>query len=494
MKFYYLLKFLILGATLCSMMLVLSAHSQNFQGLVYFQSYNYPDLYIRHRDGLGYIESANDDLARQDITFRIVLGLADRNCNSFESVNFPNHFLRHQNFRLNLSESVDEQLFREDATFCIVPGLFDNNGYSFKSFNFPTHYIRHRNFQLWLDAPDGSDLFRKDATFIFTTPFETAQNNVDFEKPPPLHSFQGLASFQSYNYPDLYMRHRDGLGYIESANDDPTRQDITFRIVPGLADRNCNSFESVNFPNHFLRHQDFRLRLSKSLNDQLFREDATFCIVPGLFDSNGYSFKSFNFPTHYIRHRNFQLWLDAPDGSDLFRKDATFTFITAQNNADFGEQASPLGQGYTVEDCSLQEVRTINAAHGSCSFKIDFEQDDGLAVGDVNGDGIAEIVHGDRDDWIRVYNMRGNKLGEFPVDFEQDDGLAVGDVNGDGIAEVIHGDRDDWIRVYDMRGNKLREFPVDFEQDDGLTVGDVNGDGASEIIHGDRDDGIIIFW
>ncbi|WP_235147930.1 AbfB domain-containing protein [Fischerella thermalis] len=51
-----------------------------------------------------------------------------------------------------------------------MPGLFDNNASSFESLNFPGHYIRHKNFELWIDASDGSDLFRKDATFSITTP------------------------------------------------------------------------------------------------------------------------------------------------------------------------------------------------------------------------------------------------------------------------------------------------------------------------------------
>jgi len=137
---------------------------------VSFQSSNYSDRYIRHRNALGFIEPATDDLAKQDASFKIVPGLAGR-CVSLESHNFSNHFLRHERYRLKLALATDEQLFREDATFCIVTGLADANGVSFESVNSSNnYYIRHRNFELWLDRYDGSDVFRKDATFVVRLP------------------------------------------------------------------------------------------------------------------------------------------------------------------------------------------------------------------------------------------------------------------------------------------------------------------------------------
>jgi hypothetical protein len=130
-------------------------------------------------------------------------------------------------------------------------------------------------------------------------------------------------SFESYNFPGRYIRHRDSLGYVEKLQDRLAKKDATFRIVPGLAGK-CRSFESVNYPNHFLRHQNFRLKLAQRSNDQLFLEDATFCFVPGLADATWYSFESVNLPGHYIRNKNFELWLERNDGSKLFREGATF--------------------------------------------------------------------------------------------------------------------------------------------------------------------------
>lgn len=133
------------------------------------------------------------------------------------------------------------------------------------------------------------------------------------------------------------------------------------------------------------------------------------------------------------------------------------------------------------------------------SFPIDFERGDGLATGDVDGNGRDEIIHGDRGNRIRVYSTNGvystdgKILWEFRVNFLEHDGLAVGDVNGDGRDEIIHGSREDKIDTYVANGNRLDSFGLDFERGDGLTTGDVNGDGKDEIIHGDRGDIITIY-
>ena len=39
-------------------------------------------------------------------------------------------------------------------------------GISFQSVNLPNHYIRHTDYELWLPKPDGSTLFKRDATFV----------------------------------------------------------------------------------------------------------------------------------------------------------------------------------------------------------------------------------------------------------------------------------------------------------------------------------------
>ena len=152
-----------------------------------FSSLNYPNRYIRHRLSLGYIDPivASDKLGRKDATFRLVPGLAGR-CRSFESDNYPGHFLRHQNYRLKLAKQTNDQLFKEDATFCVVSGLANSEGRSFESVNFPKHYIRHANFELWLAKSDGSQLFKKDATFIISRPLTVYPPSQKIDDGPSL--------------------------------------------------------------------------------------------------------------------------------------------------------------------------------------------------------------------------------------------------------------------------------------------------------------------
>jgi len=139
-------------------------------------------------------------------------------------------------------------------------------------------------------------------------------------------------SLQAFRPQDHYMRHAGFLGRIGRTKTDLDVRDAKFRIVPGLADRNCVSFEATNVRDHYLKHAFWRIVLAKRLDEQKFREDATFCIVWGLHrttrsGSDSMSFRSFNFPDRYIRHRNFELWLDPIENTALFRDDATFFMV-----------------------------------------------------------------------------------------------------------------------------------------------------------------------
>ena len=133
-----------------------------------FASYNYPEHFIRHQNYLGEISKISSDLDKKDATFRIVRGLAGT-CNSFESVNYPGYYLRHQNYRVKLNKAENNDLFQKDATFCMRDGLADTELISFESYNYPDHYIRHKNYHLYIEKDKG-DLFNKDATFKRTTP------------------------------------------------------------------------------------------------------------------------------------------------------------------------------------------------------------------------------------------------------------------------------------------------------------------------------------
>jgi hypothetical protein len=157
------------------------------------QSTNFPDRFIRHQNFLGEISQIQSDLDRQDATFLIRDGARFGDVVMLRSTNFPLHVFRHQDFRLKTHEfnpglipppelgsprpeTPEERLLREDASFFLVPGLADSNLVSFRSFNFPDRFIRHRDFHLFVESAD-SDLARRDATFRLREPFAV---------PPPI--------------------------------------------------------------------------------------------------------------------------------------------------------------------------------------------------------------------------------------------------------------------------------------------------------------------
>lgn len=90
--------------------------------------------------------------------------LAQRMSTSLQSVNYPDRFVRHNNYLGHL-DPVASGLDQKDASFIMVPGLGNPDYFSFESVNYPGHYLRHQSYEIKLHKHDGSDLFKKDATF-----------------------------------------------------------------------------------------------------------------------------------------------------------------------------------------------------------------------------------------------------------------------------------------------------------------------------------------
>jgi Alpha-L-arabinofuranosidase B, catalytic/Alpha-L-arabinofuranosidase B (ABFB) domain/Concanavalin A-like lectin/glucanases superfamily/Lamin Tail Domain/NPCBM-associated, NEW3 domain of alpha-galactosidase len=93
---------------------------------------------------------------KADATFVEAAGLANPSCVSFESVNKPGSYLRHQNFQFHLQPNDGSSLFAMDATFC--PGSGNSGqGTSFQSVNFPGRFIRNFNNVVYLAANGGTN-------------------------------------------------------------------------------------------------------------------------------------------------------------------------------------------------------------------------------------------------------------------------------------------------------------------------------------------------
>lgn len=130
-------------------------------------SYNFQTHFIRH-SGVGSQASIAANVNPvADSQWKIVPGLADSGCVSFESVNYPGYFLRHRNYLVYLEKNDGSATFKADATFREVAGLKDSSWKSYQSYNFPSRYLRHQNFLLKIDviSSSSSDLDKQDATF-----------------------------------------------------------------------------------------------------------------------------------------------------------------------------------------------------------------------------------------------------------------------------------------------------------------------------------------
>nr|WP_234020652.1 AbfB domain-containing protein [Streptomyces sp. 142MFCol3.1] len=129
----------------------------------------YANRYVRHKDGLGYTEavgSGSPDLLKNDATWKIVPGLADSSCYSFESRNYPGEYLRHRDFRVRKDPGDGSALFKSDATWCAVQG---SGGVRLMASGFPGQYLRHIGAELWLATPGGAHAWDNPASFTEDT-------------------------------------------------------------------------------------------------------------------------------------------------------------------------------------------------------------------------------------------------------------------------------------------------------------------------------------
>jgi hypothetical protein len=137
--------------------------------------------YIKHNDSddgvvLAPLTAGSSGTDKQDATWVETAGLANPSCVSFESINRPGSYLRHQNFQLHLQPNDGSSLFSQDATFCQLPGN-SGQGVSFQSVNFPTRYLRTFSDVLYIasnggaNAWDTSTSWADDTSWVLAAPW-----------------------------------------------------------------------------------------------------------------------------------------------------------------------------------------------------------------------------------------------------------------------------------------------------------------------------------
>jgi hypothetical protein len=140
--------------------------------------------YVKHDDNddlvvTAPVTSASSLTDRQDATFVETAGLNNPSCVSFESINKPGSYLRHQNFQFHLQPNDGSTLFSQDATFCQATGN-SGQGVSFQSVNFPGKYIRSFNNTVYLASNGGTNAWdttaswADDSSWVAATPWAPA--------------------------------------------------------------------------------------------------------------------------------------------------------------------------------------------------------------------------------------------------------------------------------------------------------------------------------
>ncbi|MFH1191914.1 MAG: S8 family serine peptidase [bacterium] len=118
-----------------------------------------------------------------------------------------------------------------------------------------------------------------------------------------------------------------------------------------------------------------------------------------------------------------------------------------------------------------------------------------IAAGDVDGDGVQEVVVAKRDgdSKVRIYDFSGNLEYEFFAygdSFKGGVNLTLGDLDGNRVDEIIAGTGKGGgpqIRVFNNKGRILSQFFAYSESFHGgvnVTAADIDGNGISEIIAG----------
>lgn len=145
---------------------------------------------------------------------------------------------------------------------------------------------------------------------------------------------------------------------------------------------------------------------------------------------------------------------------------------------------------------SIFDANTGTAIFGFLAYDASMSGGVNVAVGDVTGDGIAEIITapasiGGSD--VRVFDFAGNLLFNFLAypGFYGGVSVAVGDVNGDGIGDIITGaGRGGGPHVRVFQGGTFQPI-IDFLAYDsqmregiGVATADFNSNGRADIITG----------
>ncbi len=284
------------------------------------QSSNYTTSYLTNLNGTARLVTPANASDKQQATFRMVAGLAGSGV-SFQASTNAGQYLRHQNFQIFQQANDGGDVFKRGATFTPRAALAGNCGCntgtcsSYESIDWPGYYVRHQNFNFYIAKPDGGATYNQDASFC-------AAPATDASGGTPV-------SLQSSNYATSYLTNVGGAAKLVIPANAGDRQQASFRQVPGLAGSGV-SFQASTNAGQYLRHQNFQIWQQANDGGDVFKRGATFTPRAGLAGNCGCttgactSYESIDWPGYYLRHQNYTFYIAQSDGGDLFKQDASF--------------------------------------------------------------------------------------------------------------------------------------------------------------------------
>lgn len=159
---------------------------------------------------------------------------------------------------------------------------------------------------------------------------------------------------------------------------------------------------------------------------------------------------------------------------------------------------SAFAQSETKPLLKITDPLSAETSKEFLAFPETFKGGGSVAVADIGGDGVPEIIVGagaGGGPQVRIFRTDGSVIRSFfayPETFRGGVEVAAGDLDGDGAAEIITGTGlggGPQVRVFDGYGNEKFTpgfFAFDSKFRGGVTVAacDLNGDGSSEIVVG----------
>ena len=151
--------------------------------LISLFSNNFPDFFIVERSGLVDIAKIETDIDRGNATFEwtdpnLRFGEKGQLQRAVAPLGFVmmiatfDNFRMHGKFATGITDPAVAAEVRANSTFVLEQGLIDPNQVSFRSVEFPDRFIRHRDFKLFAEPVNTPDELQS-ATFRIAPPLHS---------------------------------------------------------------------------------------------------------------------------------------------------------------------------------------------------------------------------------------------------------------------------------------------------------------------------------